>query len=145
MRAERVLLLPTAAELTGTPYTEARTGAEAAVAEAGGQVLGGDDAPHGDGTATALAVLKPISPDALEAALEANPDLSWVQLPFAGVEPYIPLFQARPHITWTSAKGIYAPPVAEHALALTLALLRHLPERVRATSWGEEKEIWSGP
>jgi phosphoglycerate dehydrogenase-like enzyme len=37
---------------------------------------------------------------------------------------------------WTCAKGSYAEPVAEHALALTLAGLRHLPERVTARSWG---------
>ncbi|CAM3693812.1 hypothetical protein ISCU110981_14175 [Isoptericola cucumis] len=36
-----------------------------------------------------------------------------------------------PGIAWTSAKGSFARPVAEHALALTLATLRHLPERAR--------------
>jgi phosphoglycerate dehydrogenase-like enzyme len=38
---------------------------------------------------------------------------------------------------WTSAKGAYAEPVAEHALALLLAGLRYLPERARARSWGQ--------
>jgi phosphoglycerate dehydrogenase-like enzyme len=38
---------------------------------------------------------------------------------------------------WTSAKGSYAEPVAEHALALLLAGLRQLPERARAHSWGK--------
>jgi phosphoglycerate dehydrogenase-like enzyme len=38
--------------------------------------------------------------------------------------------------TWTSAKGLYAKPVAEHALLLALAGLRALPERIRARSWG---------
>ena len=38
---------------------------------------------------------------------------------------------------WTSAKGAYAEPVAEHALMLALAGLRLLPRRIRATSWGE--------
>jgi phosphoglycerate dehydrogenase-like enzyme len=38
---------------------------------------------------------------------------------------------------WTSAKGAYAEPVAEHALALLLAGLRSLPERARARSWGQ--------
>jgi len=42
------------------------------------------------------------------------------------------------HRQWTSAKGAYAEPVAEHALALLLAGLRRLPERARARSWGEE-------
>ena len=37
---------------------------------------------------------------------------------------------------WTSAKGAYAQPVAEHALMLALAvLMRELPRRVRAEHW----------
>jgi phosphoglycerate dehydrogenase-like enzyme len=36
---------------------------------------------------------------------------------------------------WTSAKGAYAQPVAEHALMLLLAVLRELPRRVRAETW----------
>jgi phosphoglycerate dehydrogenase-like enzyme len=41
-----------------------------------------------------------------------------------------------PGRVWTSAKGLYAHPVAEHALMLALAGLRILPERIRAHSWG---------
>jgi phosphoglycerate dehydrogenase-like enzyme len=37
---------------------------------------------------------------------------------------------------WTCAKGVYAEECAEHALALTLALLRELPLRIRADRWG---------
>ena len=37
---------------------------------------------------------------------------------------------------WTCAKGSYAEPVAEHALTLALAGLRHLPTRIAARSWG---------
>ncbi len=37
---------------------------------------------------------------------------------------------------WTSAKGAYAQPVAEHALTLALSLLRYLPRRIHAKSWG---------
>ena len=66
----------------------------------------------------------------------ANPGITWVQLPYAGVETFLPVARKYPDVTFTSAKGSYAPPVAEHALALTLALLRHLPDRIRATSWG---------
>ena len=75
--------------------------------------------------------------DALAATLEANPQIEWVQLPWAGVDAFGPVLaaQARPGLLWTSAKGAYAQPVAEHALALTLALLRALPKRARATSW----------
>jgi phosphoglycerate dehydrogenase-like enzyme len=73
---------------------------------------------------------------AVKAVLDEHPDLGWIQLPSAGIEAFADALAAHPDRTWTSAKGAYALPVAEHALALTLALLRNLPERVRATSWG---------
>jgi len=38
---------------------------------------------------------------------------------------------------WSCAKGAYADPVAEHALALALAGLRRLRTRVEARAWGE--------
>ncbi|WP_314149423.1 D-isomer specific 2-hydroxyacid dehydrogenase family protein [uncultured Leifsonia sp.] len=74
--------------------------------------------------------------------LEAHPGIGWVQLPFAGVDAFAGILAAedRPGLVWTSAKGAYAQPVAEHALALTLALLRVLPKRVRARSWGTVQE-----
>lgn len=139
MRAERVLLLPPPAELQGTPYAQAHRLAAAAVQAAGGTVVGEEPGtgPAEHGGATALMLLRPIPADRLRRSLEANPQVDWVQFPFAGIEPFIPLARSRPDVTWTSAKGLYAPPVAEHALALTLALLRHLPERARATGWGE--------
>ena len=68
--------------------------------------------------------------------LDATPSIRWVQLPSAGIEAYADALAAHPGKVWTSAKGAYAKPVAEHALALSLALLRHLPERARARSWG---------
>jgi phosphoglycerate dehydrogenase-like enzyme len=60
----------------------------------------------------------------------------WVQLPFAGVERFVDVMD--PSLTWACAKGVYADPVAEHALALALAGLRSLPQRARARSWGEQ-------
>src|SRR5205823_13774788 len=36
---------------------------------------------------------------------------------------------------WTCAKGVYAEPVAEHALTLLLAGLRGMGQYGRATSW----------
>ncbi len=73
----------------------------------------------------------------LDAVLEANPGIGWVQLPLAGVDGFRAVLakHARTPI-WTSAKGAFAQPVAEHALALTLGLLRQFPKRVLATSWG---------
>ena len=81
----------------------------------------------------------PSDPAALTAMLDAAPSASWVQLPFAGIEPYVHVLT--PDRTWTCGKGVYAEPVAEHALALALAGLRHLPDRVRATNWGAQSGI----
>lgn len=68
--------------------------------------------------------------------LATQQDVEWVQLPMAGVERIFQAGLIDRGRRWTSAKGAYADPVAEHALALALAGLRHLPARVRATSWG---------
>jgi phosphoglycerate dehydrogenase-like enzyme len=76
-------------------------------------------------------------PELLEEVLGANPQLRWLQLPFAGVDAFAPVL-ARDDLTITCAKGSYREPVAEHALALCLALGRALPSRIRATSWGEK-------
>lgn len=78
-------------------------------------------------------------PASLAAALRAAPNLEWVQLPSAGIDDFARAGLLDPRITWTSAKGAYSRPVAEHALTLALALLRHIPERARATEWGEPK------
>jgi phosphoglycerate dehydrogenase-like enzyme len=72
----------------------------------------------------------------LPAILAEHRSIEWVQLPLAGVERFFQAGVVDSTRTWTSAKGLYAEPVAEHALALTLACLRQLPERARATSWG---------
>jgi phosphoglycerate dehydrogenase-like enzyme len=71
-------------------------------------------------------------------ALSANPQVQWVQLPFAGVDAFASSLRDydRDDLIWTSAKGAYAEPVAEHALALTLAAQRMLVVRSRATTWG---------
>src|SRR5690606_26635828 len=76
--------------------------------------------------------------------LRANPGIEWVQLPWAGVDAFadaIAQHASSPKPLWTSAKGAYSQPVAEHALGLVLALLRGLPERARARRWGEKSGI----
>lgn len=141
---ERVILLPTAAELAGTAYQEARRLATEAVHQVGGTVLDDETAlwPAGSAeSATAVLVLTSMDAESLDEVLTVHPDVSWVQLPSAGVERYIPTARRHPSVTFTSAKGSYAGPVAEHGLGLTIALLRHLPERVRATSWGDKKGL----
>ena len=79
---------------------------------------------------------------ALAAVLDENPGVQWVQLPWAGVDAFADVlarFADRPYPLWTSAKGAYSEPVAEHALALTLALLRDLPAKTAATGWAAEE------
>lgn len=71
--------------------------------------------------------------------LERYPGIEWVQLPWAGVDAFSDIlapYAGHRKPLWTSAKGAYAEPVAEHVLALSLALLREFPTRVVARSWG---------
>jgi phosphoglycerate dehydrogenase-like enzyme len=102
-----------------------------AIRDGGGEVVTLGDNPVGlvwtDGGA-----------EGLREVLAAHPGIGWVQLPQAGVEAVVQAGVIDRHRQWTSAKGAYAEPVAEHALALLLAGLRRLPQRARARSWGEE-------
>lgn len=74
--------------------------------------------------------------DGLARVLHDSPRIGWVQLPAAGVERFATSAVLRAGPRFTCAKGAYGEPVAEHALLLALALLRGLPERVRARTWG---------
>lgn len=69
----------------------------------------------------------------LRALLDAHPGIRWVQLPWAGIEPFVGVLDD--DHTWTCGKGVYAVPVAEHALMLALAGLRGLGTYARAWSW----------
>ena len=101
-----------------------------AVLAGGGTVVDLDEEPE------ALIWMAPRDASALKDALDATPSIRWVQLPFAGIEGFVDVMT--PDRTWTCAKGVYAEPTAEHALALTLAGLRRLPEHARAGSWGRQ-------
>jgi phosphoglycerate dehydrogenase-like enzyme len=103
-----------------------------AVEDGGGQVVDVGDRPD------ALMWTTPGGWDGLPDALRAAPDARWVQLPFAGVEGVAATGVLTADRTWTCAKGAYAEPVAEHALALALALLRDLPSRARTDRWGPQ-------
>jgi phosphoglycerate dehydrogenase-like enzyme len=103
---------------------------EGAVRAGGGTVVGLDEQPDG------LVWMRPGDGAGLRHAVATAPSARWVQLPFAGVEDVADSLD--PQRTWTCAKGVYAEPTAEHALALTLAGLRRLPARARARSWGEQ-------
>ncbi len=100
-------------------------------------VLAGGGAPSQlDPTAKALIWTDYSQPDLLRIALDENPQLEWVQLPFAGVDAFSDVISRSP--LFTSAKGAYSEPVAEHALALFLALGRAIPTRVLAKTWGQK-------
>jgi phosphoglycerate dehydrogenase-like enzyme len=71
--------------------------------------------------------------EGLKAFIEANDHLDWIQVPFAGVERFLPVIDDSR--TWTCGKGVYAEPVAEHALALALAGLRNVADYARAKTW----------
>src|SRR5258708_11669680 len=93
---------------------------------------GGGEPADVDASAEALVWLNPADIGALRAALATANSARWVQLPFAGVEQVAAAGLLDPGRTWTSAKGAYAEPVAEHALALALAGLRLLCRRLTA-------------
>jgi phosphoglycerate dehydrogenase-like enzyme len=83
--------------------------------------------------ARAVVWTDPSDAEGLAEVLVENPQLEWVQLPFAGVEPFVGVFDTERQ--WTCGKGVYSWPVAEHGLALILAGLRNLDGYARATSW----------
>ena len=69
----------------------------------------------------------------LREILDAHSHLEWVQVPFAGIENFVPILDD--DRIWTCGKGVYAEPVAEHALALALAGMRHVATYSRASQW----------
>ena len=97
--------------------------------EAGGGVL------SDPGDAVALVWTETAAAEPLGHVLDDQAGLHWVQLPWAGVEPYVDVIRAHADRTWTCGKGVYAEPVAEHALALALAGMRGLGHYARARSW----------
>ena len=101
-----------------------------AIATGGGHLV-----PLAD--AEALVWAAPRDPDALRAALHENPDLAWVQLPFAGIETFVDLVDD--DRVWTCGKGVYAEPVAELALSLALAGMRNVGSYARAAEWQRPK------
>jgi phosphoglycerate dehydrogenase-like enzyme len=101
-----------------------------AIRRGGGQVVPLDQDPEG------LVWTDARTMDALGDLLASRPKITWVQLPQAGVEWAFQAGVVDPQRRWTSAKGAYSEPVAEHALALILAGLRLLKVRAQARAWG---------
>ena len=82
-----------------------------------------------DGSRTALAALRP-----------SLPGLRWVQSNVAGVGDNRLDQVLGPGVTLTSAAGVYADLVAEHALMLILALYRRLPGLLEQ----QRLDLWQG-
>jgi phosphoglycerate dehydrogenase-like enzyme len=101
----------------------------AAVEDGGGRIVDLDEAE-------ALVWLDPYAVEPLAVALDNRPHIRWVQLLWAGVEEFAAAGLFHDGRTWTCGKGVYADPVAEHALALGLYGLRDLHQRTVARSWG---------
>jgi phosphoglycerate dehydrogenase-like enzyme len=102
-----------------------------AVVAGGGEVVPADDAEG-------LVWSETDDAGGLTATLDDHRELRWIQLPFAGIEPYADVVRANADRTWTCGKGVYADPVAEHALALLLAGRRGLDRFARRRSWSPQ-------
>jgi phosphoglycerate dehydrogenase-like enzyme len=99
----------------------------AAIADGGGIVV--SDPADAEG----MIWIDPRDPSRLAPTLAAGPGIGWIQLPFAGIEPFIPHLD--PSRVWTSGKGVYADPVAEMILAMLLAGMRNLTAYARERTW----------
>jgi phosphoglycerate dehydrogenase-like enzyme len=108
-----------------------RSHLEDAVRDAGGILVD----PAG---ARMLVWTDPSDVDGLREVLDANPGIEVVQLLWAGIEGVAAAGLLDDGRTWACGKGVYAGPVAEHALAMLLTGLRGLPARAAATSWGQQ-------
>ncbi len=76
--------------------------------------------------------------DELTQILHAHPGIGWVQLPWAGVDGFAEVlahYADGSGPLFTSAKGAYSEPVAEHAVALVQAVLREFAPKARAARW----------
>ena len=108
---------------------EAFTGA---VRDAGGEVAGTADL----GEAQAMIWADPYAADLYPELIAAAPAVQWVQLPYAGIEPFVDHLDER--LVWTCAKGVYADPVAEWVMAALLMGLRDFHLFAAADSWCAE-------
>ncbi|NDD72918.1 MAG: hydroxyacid dehydrogenase, partial [Actinobacteria bacterium] len=99
-------------------------------ARAGGcEVVGYSDAD-------ALVWGDPHGADALGEVMRTHQHFRWVQLPFAGIENFVPYLDDRR--VWTSGKGVYAEPVAELCMAFLLGGMRHVIGYSRVREWTKD-------
>ena len=103
-----------------------RTSLAVAVTAGGGIVVPANEAEG-------LIWADPDNPHLLGPVLESAPQLRWIQLPYAGIEPYLEFLDD--DRLWTCGKGVYAEPVAEMALSMLLGGMRGLTTYIGARSW----------
>ncbi len=98
----------------------------AAVASAGGHLVPFEDAE-------VLVWDDPGAADDFPEIIRSCPKVKWVQLPWAGIEPFLPHLD-HTHI-WTSGKDVYSRPVAEWIVTALLTAFRDFHLFVGAKSW----------
>lgn len=96
-------------------------------------VRAGGGEPVTDGEAKAVVWTDPKDAGGLRRLLDEQPGIDWVQLPWAGIEPFVEVLDHDRR--WTCGKGVYADPVAEQALMLGLAGLRGMGTYAHADTW----------
>jgi phosphoglycerate dehydrogenase-like enzyme len=132
---QRIAIMPDANENAGRadePGLESRAARVAtAVREGGGVVSPLEEA-------TGLVWLTLGDAAGLERVLDAHANIRWVQFPWAGVEQMVGRGVLNRPVAFTCAKGAFAKQVAEHALMLTLASLRHVVVMARTPHWHAE-------
>ncbi len=74
-------------------------------------------------------------PEEIRDVLHAG--IRWVQLDWAGMDRWIEEGILDRQRRWTGASDVFAPDVAEHALAFVLAAARRLPQAARRGEWVE--------
>ena len=105
-------------------------------------VAGGGEVAELDARTRGLVWLSEKRANELAEVLEAHPAIGWVQLPWAGVDAFADLFASLSGgrgPVFTSAKGAYSEPVAEHAVTLAQAVLRELAPKARHARWAEAR------
>lgn len=96
-------------------------------------VRAGGAEPVTEGEADAVVWTDPKDAAGLRRLLDDQPGIGWVQLPWAGIEPFVDVLDHDRR--WTCGKGVYADPVAEQALMFALAGLRGMATYAHATTW----------
>jgi phosphoglycerate dehydrogenase-like enzyme len=96
-------------------------------------VRDGGAEPVTEGEARAVVWTDPKDPAGLRRLLDHRPEIDWVQLPWAGIEPFVEVLDHDRR--WTCGKGVYADPVAEQAMMFALAGLRGMATYAHATTW----------